>query len=98
LETIISILRAAGIPDAAAVRIFYSLFTYVFGFVIWEIPRQPGGRDGYVQRRREQLDDLPGAQFPALSELAPVLATSTTEEQFEFGLGLLLGGIEAVIG
>ena len=45
LEEVLSILLSAGFSDTDAVRTFYALLTYVFGFVIWELPRraQPTG-------------------------------------------------------
>lgn len=98
LETNITVLRAAGFPDDEAVRAFYALFAYVFGFVVWEIPRQPGSSgSSYVEDRREQLDDLPTSRFPALSELAAVAATNATGEQFEYGLARLISGIAMTI-
>jgi hypothetical protein len=39
LETVHAILCRAGFAPREAVRVFYSLFTYVFGFVMWELPR-----------------------------------------------------------
>src|SRR5215510_14285593 len=39
LEAAHGILRRAGFSELEAVRAFYTLFVYVFGFVIWELPR-----------------------------------------------------------
>ena len=59
LEQAHSILRRAGFSDEGAVRTFYTLFTYVFGFVIWELPRvheQPA--TSYVDSWNTAIDRL----------------------------------------
>ncbi len=51
--------RAAGFSDIDAVRAFHTLFTYVFGFVIWELPRvhqQPPA--SYIAAWNNALDEL----------------------------------------
>ena len=59
LETVHGILVRAGFAANEAVRAFYSLFTYVFGAVMWELPRvhqQPA--DAYVSSWNSAIDAL----------------------------------------
>ena len=91
LEETHSILRAAGFSDVDAVRSFYTLLTYVFGFVIWELPRvhqQPAAT--YHAAWNDSIDQLDPAEYPNLHALRDELATSASSEQFEYGLAHLV--------
>jgi TetR/AcrR family transcriptional regulator, tetracycline repressor protein len=87
LEQVHEILRCAGFSDADAVRTFYSLFTYVFGFVIWELPRvhqQPAAT--YAASWNDAIDALDPSGYPRLHALRRTLTTSASADQFEYGL------------
>jgi AcrR family transcriptional regulator len=87
LEGAHAVLRAAGFSDEGAVRTFYALLTYVFGFVVWELPRvhlQPAA--AYTAAWNEALDHLDRADYPNLHALRPQLTTAASSEQFEYGL------------
>lgn len=91
LETVHAILRTAGFSDLDAVRSFYALLTYVFGFVVWELPRvhqQPANT--YTAAWNDALDDLDPAAYPNLHALRRQLTTTASSEQFEYGLEHLL--------
>jgi AcrR family transcriptional regulator len=95
LEEIISILREAGFSDYDALRSFYTLFAYVFGFVLWELPRtQAQSPESYMRERREDIDELPAGQFPAVSDLRDLFATNATQEQFDYGLARLVESLD----
>jgi AcrR family transcriptional regulator len=94
LEQAHSILRRAGFSELHAVRAFYALFTYVFGFVIWELPRvheQPEAV--YVESWNTEIDRLDVDTYPTLHALREQLTTAASNEQFEYGLTRL---VEAV--
>jgi AcrR family transcriptional regulator len=94
LETVHGILRAAGFTDLHAVRTFYTLFTYVFGFVIWELPRvhqQPPA--AYAAAWNNALDHLDPDAYPNLHALREPLTTSASENQFEYGLNHLIDSL-----
>ena len=96
LETVHGILRAAGFSDVDAVRTFYALFTYVFGFVIWELPRvhqQPPA--AYTTAWNNALDQLDPDAFPNLHALRETLVTSASENQFEYGLNHLVDSLRS---
>jgi len=91
LETVHGILVRAGFGPSDAVRAFYSLFTYVFGFVMWELPRvhrQPA--DAYVCSWNRAIGALDPGDFPHLHALRPELVSAASPDQFEYGLSLLV--------
>jgi TetR/AcrR family transcriptional regulator, tetracycline repressor protein len=91
LEQAHSILRRAGFSDTDAVRTFYTLFVYVFGFVIWELPRvhqQPA--TSYARAWNEAIDQLDINAYPTMHALRDELTTVASDEQFEYGLDRLL--------
>ena len=94
LEEAHRILRAAGFSDIDAVRTFYTLFTYVFGFVIWELPRahqQPA--TSYTAAWNNALDELDHDAYPNLHALREALTTAASPDQFEYGLNHLIEGL-----
>ena len=87
LEELLGILAAAGFDDTDAVRTFYALLTYVFGFVIWELPRthqQP--TSAYTEAWNDAIDSLDPDSYPHLHAFRQPLTTTASSEQFEFGL------------
>ncbi len=98
LEELHGILVTAGLSDTDAVRTFYSLLTYVFGFVIWELPRvhqQPA--DVYTAAWNESIDALDPAAYPRLHALRGTLTTTASPEQFEYGLQHLVDSLTATL-
>lgn len=98
LETAHSILRAAGFADRDAVRAFYSLLTYVFGSLMWELPRvhlQPSA--DYVEAWDHSLRQLDPTAYPNLLELKDHLVTSASTDQFEYGLEHLVSSLRTCI-
>jgi Tetracyclin repressor-like, C-terminal domain len=95
LEEAHAILRAAGFSELGAVRAFYTLFTYVFGFVIWELPRvhqQPPS--AYAAAWNESLGRLDVTSYPTLRDLRSHLITAASSEQFDYGLRRLVDSLQ----
>jgi AcrR family transcriptional regulator len=91
LEAVHAILRAAGFSELDAVRTFYSLLTYVFGFVVWELPRvRRQHASAYVESWNNAIDQLDPMAYPNLHALRRQLTTTASAEQFEYGLEHLL--------
>lgn len=91
LEVVLAVLRPAGFSDVGAVRTFYALLTYVFGFVVWELPRahqQPPA--AYTAAWNDALDRLDPAAYPNLHALRQQLGTTASSDQFEYGLAQLV--------
>jgi AcrR family transcriptional regulator len=98
LEEVFGVLKAAGFPPADAVRTFYALLTYVFGFVLWEVPRvhrQPA--EAYATAWETALDGLDPDAAPNLRALRPQLVTVASPDQFEYGLGGLVDSARATL-
>ena len=97
-EAIYGVLRPAGFSDQATVGIVYALLTYILGFVALEIPRagtDPQTSDEFVRRLHGFFAALPPGEFPHTVQLAPLLARISTDDQFQFGIGIFLGGLQA---
>jgi TetR/AcrR family tetracycline transcriptional repressor len=90
LEEVHGVLRAAGFSDTDAVRTFYALLTYVFGFVIWEMPRVHQQAAAYTTAWNNALDQLDPDAYPHLHALRHELTTAASPEQFEYGLNHLM--------
>jgi TetR/AcrR family tetracycline transcriptional repressor len=91
LEAVHGILRTAGFSDLDAVRTFYSLLTYVFGFVVWELPRvRQQHASSYIEAWNESIDHLDPEAYPNLHAVRRQLTTTASDDQFEYGLEHLL--------
>jgi len=94
LEQAHTILCAAGFAPRDAVRTFYALLTYVFGFVMWELPRmhqQPAA--SYTAGWTDALDHLDPDAYPTLHALRDTLTTTASDDQFEYGLDHLIASL-----
>jgi AcrR family transcriptional regulator len=95
-EAGLQILQSAGFPPAEAARAFRTLFLYTFGFSGFGDPADP---ERVVRETVAQVAPLPADEYPAVSAAIDELsATMAGEEQYEFGLDLILDGLEARLG
>lgn len=97
-EAMLSILRAAGLPDrevAFAVDVI-ALFATAAAM---ELSADFGLGDEQRAERIRQVEQyfaaLPADRFPTLVSMLPVLSQGAYRERFEFGLDLLLDGLAA---
>ncbi|HVW31106.1 MAG TPA: TetR/AcrR family transcriptional regulator C-terminal domain-containing protein [Acidimicrobiia bacterium] len=91
LDEVHGILRAAGFSGLDAVRAFYSLLTYVFGFLLWELPRvHTQTPAAYEAAWAGVVGGLDPGTHPNLTALRAELATSASPDQFEYGLARLV--------
>ena len=89
----LQILERAGFERAEAARAYRSLWVYVFGFAAFNAPRDP---QEVKRHARAALAALPPDEYPTLSAGAAEAAeTMGGDEQFEFGLELLLTGLRS---
>jgi TetR/AcrR family transcriptional regulator, tetracycline repressor protein len=94
LDENLGILRAAGFSDVNAVRAFYSLLSYVFGFLLWELPRvQLQSPESYERAWTAAVDGLDPEAYPNIHALRAELRTSASTEQFEYGLSRLVSSL-----
>ena len=92
-EVGLAALREAGFSPAEAARAFRVLFLYVFGTATFNDPE-------VTPSRRKELAvsilSLPEEEFPVLAGMAAEMGeTMGGEEQFEFGLDVLIAGLAA---
>jgi AcrR family transcriptional regulator len=92
-EAGLQILERAGFGRADAARAYRTLWLYVFGFAAFNSPEDPADLKRHV---RGALAALPLDEYPLLtSGVDEAVSAMAGNEQFEFGLDLLLDGIEA---
>jgi hypothetical protein len=80
------------------VGIVYALLTYILGFVALEVSRAgttPQTSDEFVRRMWAFFAALSPGEFPHHVQLAPLLARSSTDDQFQFGIRTFLAGLNA---
>jgi AcrR family transcriptional regulator len=95
-EQVVRALIEAGLPRDEAARAFRLLFTYVFGFVAFS---PSAATDSARSQVRAALAALPPEEYPLLSSMGEEAAAAAGgDEQFDYGLQLILDGIEARAG
>lgn len=93
IEWSLSLLRQAGVPDQAA-----AYAGDVFGRFLDASVLEATSRGGPPPEQVGQhFAGLPPDRFPNLTALLPLLFAGSDEERFEFGLQVLVRGLEALI-
>jgi AcrR family transcriptional regulator len=99
MEQILAALARAGITGDLAVRIYGLVIMYTLGFSAYQAPRSWGSASAdpeLVRQRRRRLESFPLTDFPNVVSLAETVTTLPSEVQFEFGLDVLIRGLEAL--
>ena len=103
-EGLLAILRAAGLPNRASAYFAALLPMYVSAFSLEEASglKTPGGDEALPEKVLEEIRDyfasLPAKSFANLSALAGEVTRGDPDDRFEFGLELLLDGLERRLG
>jgi len=93
MEYALRLLRDAGLSDRDTAQAFHAFGGYIQGFVIMEMGSIAGGTaQGHLERHKEITADLP-EEFEALRAMNQYFAECSADEQFEFGLDLLIRGV-----
>jgi AcrR family transcriptional regulator len=96
-ELVLGVLRERGFDEALAADVYTALAHQVLASVLHE-PMTDFRAGGLGKSRsltlRAFYQSLPAEQYPHLVELAEELTSRTATEEFEFGLGCLLDGVE----
>ncbi|MBW3642618.1 MAG: TetR/AcrR family transcriptional regulator [Actinobacteria bacterium] len=101
IERTMAVLREAGFSPASAANAFFALFTYTIGFhQIGRVnPLEPpsgGGRGARASRAvTTYFSALPPTEVPTVVALAPYFSGTKGRRRYEFGLDVLLAGLEA---
>jgi TetR/AcrR family tetracycline transcriptional repressor len=102
IETILGVLRGAGLSDRDAAYMAFLLSTFLNGFVGGEqAPLSAAVGAGhsarsYLDELGGRLAALPTNSFPHIVELAADLISPNLDSRFEFALERLLDGVEAL--
>lgn len=95
MEVMLEVLDRAGFPDPA--KTFFALFTYVYGFVLWELPRSPNPKNSaYRPPQGPSLEQLP-AEAEANNGSRQLIAALAGPDQFTYGLEALIRGLAATL-
>ena len=98
-EAVIACLRKAGFSVAMATHANWLLDSYVYGFALQEAGLPFDTSDQLAQMAADvYLPQLPPDEFPYLNESAAALAAAGQgpDEEFSFGLELILAGLDGV--
>lgn len=95
----LELFRKAGLSTLDAMKAFHAFGGYIMGYVTMELGTMVGGPDDEEHSRahQEMARVLETADLPCLRESLPHMMELDVEEQFEFGLDLLIEGIRARI-
>jgi AcrR family transcriptional regulator len=92
-ERSLELLLAHGFPADLAARAYTAVAHYVVGFALQQHAPGAPGRDAAVGLR-EYYDGLDAETYPATIAAAAELTAVALDEEFRFGLQLMLDGIE----
>lgn len=100
MEFALRTIGRAGMSEREAVQVFNVMGGYIMGFVMMESGRMFGG--GTMDKEAPAPDAiahvLGGGQLPCVAAALPHLASCDPDEQFAFGLDLMLAGLQARYG
>lgn len=102
IDHALSVLREAGFTRAGTVNAFFALFNYTIGFEqIGEVdpagdgPTHEDDQGDVHQIVRAFFSALPPEEIPNIVALAPYLTGPKRGRRFEYGLDLILAGLQA---
>jgi AcrR family transcriptional regulator len=93
IEWNLDLLRGAGVPDRAAAY-FGDIFGRYLDASVLEITARGGPP---IEQITSYFAGLPVEQFPNIAALTETMFTADDDERFQFGLDLLIAGLEAQI-
>ncbi len=102
-DAVLGCLLAAGFDDAMAVRGYSVQDAYIYGFALQQTDMSPQSREDFAAVARQQMADYASslADHPHLARVVGGYVAEhgyDYEEQFIFGLDLILDGLERLRG
>jgi AcrR family transcriptional regulator len=96
-EFALDLFWSLGLSEADSVKAFHAFGGYILGYVTMELGPMLGGPedDAHLQAHEKMAAVLQSADLPRLREALPHFMDCDVEEQFEFGLDLLIDGLRA---
>ena len=100
MDFALDVLRNIGLSKKDTVRAFRAFGSYIMGFALMEVGNVVAGpHEGGEQPSVEELRrTLPADLLPRMTELVQYLANCDMDEEFEFGIELLIAGLRAKLG
>jgi AcrR family transcriptional regulator len=97
MEYALSLIMESGADEHDAVQVFNVMGGFIMGFVMMETGQMftAGALDAQRPDPGVVAPTFPTAQLPCIAAALPHLATCDPDEQFEFGLDLLFGGLQS---
>jgi len=98
MDSALGVLRSAGLDVRDAAQAFHAFGGYIMGFVMMEQGMMLGHGDADDEHLREHAEFaqmVEAGELPHLTEALPVLHECAADDQFEFGLDLLVRGVES---
>ena len=98
-DRVLDTLLEAGFSPNTASRAFVALDSYVYGFERQRSIIGMGDESDGVEMAREVLDRIPMEAYPSLARIAMGYEAEPYDdaEAFEFGLGLILDGLQRLV-
>jgi AcrR family transcriptional regulator len=93
MEFALRLLHEPGLSERDTAQAFHAFGGYIQGFVMMELGSIAGGTSAeHVKMHEELVSRLP-EDFATLRSVSPYFAECSPDEQFEFGLDLLIAGV-----
>jgi AcrR family transcriptional regulator len=101
MEAVLRTLREAGFSADLTHHAYHALDSHITGFTLWQVSMPFDTREELVDLAEDVLREIPTDEYPYFIEhaeqhLAPASGDGRTE--FEFGLDLILDGLERLRG
>jgi hypothetical protein len=95
-EAVLDCLRGAGFSTEDATHAYWLLDSYIYGFAIQEASLPFGTPEELAEMAEIVLPRVPAADYPRLNEAAAASLEAGYDytDEFEFGLDLILDGLE----
>jgi AcrR family transcriptional regulator len=96
-EFALDLFRSVGLSKEDSVKAFHTFGGYILGYVMMELGPMLGGSldEAHVRAHQEMARLVEAADLPRLREALPHLGACDVEEQFDFGLDLLIQGLRS---
>jgi AcrR family transcriptional regulator len=99
MDRMLAILRTSGLPDQVIAFAADLLALYATVVAVedssYASRLSPEEAERYFRELGEYLHSLPADRFPNMAALAPAMMAGDPDERFEFGIEVLISGIEA---
>ena len=99
MDAILGSLRRAGFSADMTDHAYHALDSHIMGFTLWQVGMNLGSEDDLKAMAGEFLAQLSVEEFPYLAEHVEQHLKPRTDDvsEFEFGLGLILDGLERLL-